>query len=146
VDPSIVRKAKSSDVPQLAGLSTQLGYPVSEGDLAAYLSALGGDRDHAVFVCEIESGRICGFIHVLISKRMFLADFAELGGLVVDRDCQGSGHGKKLLEAAEGWAAARGIKEIKVRSNVIRAKARDFYLGRGYQEYKKQNVFQKKLK
>ena len=142
----MIRKALPSDVPQLAELSSELGYPVKEEDLAMYLSVLDRDRDHAVLVSEDESGRICGFIHVLVSKRLFLADFAELGGLVVDQECQSSGHGTKLLEAAESWAAARGIKDIKVRSNIIRKEARIFYLGRGYQEYKKQNVFQKTLK
>lgn len=146
MDSRVVRQAQVSDVAQLAGLSAQLGYPVSEEDLAMYLSALAEDADHAVFVSEDERGRICGFIHVLISKRLFLEDFAELGGLVVDREFQASGHGKKLLEAAESWAASRGIKDIKVRSNVIRTEARTFYLGRGYREDKQQNVFQKDLK
>lgn len=143
---SLIRRASLRDADRLAGLSSQLGYPISGTELTGLLEVLGRDSDHAVFVLEDQEGQICGFVHVLAAKRIFLDDFAELGGLVVDQACQGEGYGKQLLAAAERWSAARGIGEMRVRSNVTRTSAREFYLGQGYQDNKKQTVFLKILK
>ena len=142
---SLIRKASLGDADRLARLSSQLGYPISETELIRLLEALGHDSDHAFFVLEDQEGQICGFVHVLVAKRIFLDDFAELGGLVVDQACWGEGYGKQLLVAAERWSATRGIGEMRVRSNVTRTSAREFYLGQGYQENKKQTVFLKIL-
>ena len=139
----LIREAEVKDAAQLSRLSSQLGYPVAEQDLVGYLSALDQERGHAVFISQGEDKQIHGFVHVFVSKRLFLADFAELGGLVVDKGSRGSSHGRKLLNAAESWAATWGIREMRVRSNVIRTEAYKFYLRLGYQEHKQQtqNVF-----
>lgn len=143
---SLIRRAALKDANRLAGLSSQLGYPISTAELTRLLEALELDSDHAVFVLEDREGQICGFVHVLVAKRIFLDDFAELGGLVVDQDSRGEGYGKQLLAAAERWSASRGIGEMRVRSNITRTSAREFYLGEGYQDNKKQTVFLKILK
>jgi len=129
---SLVRRASLRDADQLAGLSSQLGYPISKTELT-------------IFVLEDQEGQICGFVHVLVAKRIFLEGFAELGGLVVDQACRGEGYGKQLLEAAERWSANKGMGEMRVRSNVTRTVAREFYLGQGYLDNKKQTVFLKIL-
>jgi len=72
--------------------------------------------------------------------------FIEIGGLVVKDGLRGSGIGKSLLAAAEKWAFDQDCREMRVRSNIIRADAHDFYLGQGYQDNKKQTVFIKSLK
>jgi GNAT superfamily N-acetyltransferase len=143
---SLIRRAALKDADRLAGLSSQLGYPVSTTELTRLLKDLELDSDHVVFVLEDGEGQIRGFVHVLVAKRIFLDDFAELGGLVVDQDCRGEGYGKQLLVAAERWSASRGIGEMRVRSNITRTSAREFYLGQGYQDNKKQTVFLKILK
>lgn len=142
---SLIRKASLTDASRLAELSSQLGYAISGTDLARLLDTLELDPDHAVFVLEDLEGKIRGFVHVLVAKRIFLENFAELGGLVVDQACRGEGYGKQLLEAAERWSASKGAGEMRVRSNVIRTLAREFYLAQGYQENKKQTVFLKIL-
>ncbi len=142
---SLVRRASLRDADQLAGLSSQLGYPISKTELTRLLEDLELDSDHEIFVLEDQEGQICGFVHVLVAKRIFLEGFAELGGLVVDQACRGEGYGKQLLEAAERWSANKGMGEMRVRSNVTRTVARDFYLGQGYLDNKKQTVFLKIL-
>lgn len=140
-----VRRARQNDVGELARLSSQLGYPVSDDVLAENLAILDNDGDHAVFVLEKEAKRLAGFGHVFLTRRLFLPQFAELGGLVVDEKSRREGLGAILLESAENWALERGAPEMRVRSNVLREKARGFYLGQKYHDSKKQTVFIKSI-
>jgi len=71
--------------------------------------------------------------------------FAELGGLVVDEARRGSGNGRALLAKAEGWAAENGCAMLRVRSNVQRAAAHQFYERMGYAVTKSQFVLEKQL-
>ena len=68
-----------------------------------------------------------------------------MNGLVVDEKRRSAGAGAKLLRAAERWAKSKGCKNMSVRSNVIRERAHAFYLRNGYQHYKIQKAFRKKL-
>jgi GNAT superfamily N-acetyltransferase len=53
--------------------------------------------------------------------------------------------GARLLASAEEWARKRGCKSMSVRSNVIRERAHKFYERNGYEHYKTQKAFRKKL-
>jgi len=138
-----IRSASLEDITDFSDLSTQLGYACPAENIQLFLKDINQDPDHAVFVAEIDQGSLAGYVHVLITKRLFLKPFAELGGLVVDKIFQGKGIGKTLLAAAEVWAKDRDCREMRVRSNVLRERARPFYLGAGYQDYKKQTVYLK---
>jgi GNAT superfamily N-acetyltransferase len=138
-----VRLARQTDATELARLSSLLGYPIAEDELAKILAILEADDDHAVLVVEKESALLAGFGHVFLTRRLFLAPFAELGGLIVDEDSRGEGVGGVLLEAVEQWAQEQGASVMRIRSNEHRKNAKDFYLNMGYQVSKKQNVFTK---
>lgn len=140
-----VRKARSSDGEELARLSHQLGYPISETELSGFLAEMDADRTHAIFVTEKDASGLAGYIHVFLTRRLYLTPFAELGGLVIDDECRGMNLGSNLLKAAENWARAQGIGEMRVRSNVLREGARDFYLKHGYDDSKTQTVFYKTI-
>jgi GNAT superfamily N-acetyltransferase len=47
------------------------------------------------------------------------------------------------VSAAETWAAKRGAKRLRVRSNVMRERAHRFYERLGYTITKRQAVFDK---
>jgi GNAT superfamily N-acetyltransferase len=96
-------------------------------------------------VVEVSPDLLAGYVHVFLTKRLFLAEFAELGGLVVDEKFRGSGIGGLLLKRSEVWAEQQGSREMRVRSNLLREKARDFYLSRGYRDSKHQAVYLKVL-
>jgi GNAT superfamily N-acetyltransferase len=98
-----------------------------------------------VFVAESDQGSLAGYVHVFKTKRLFLKPFAELGGLVVEKTFRGKGIGNTLLAAAEVWAEDQGCQEMRVRSNVLRERAHPCYLGAGYQDQKKQNVYLKTI-
>lgn len=70
---------------------------------------------------------------------------AEIGGLVVDERHRDAGIGRLLLEQAEAWARAKGCGTIRLRSNIIRKEAHQFYLNVGYSNNKTQHAFAKTL-
>ena len=49
------------------------------------------------------------------------------------------------MEAGEAWARARGLKEMVLRSNVIRERAHAFYRRLGYEEQKRQVKLRRRL-
>lgn len=97
----------------------------------------------AVFVAVDEAEQIVGWIH--IARRVLLESgpFAEILGLVVDEAFRNCRIGEALVHHAEAWAHDRGLSEIRVRSNVIRERARGFYERLGYHVVKQQAVFRK---
>jgi GNAT superfamily N-acetyltransferase len=58
---------------------------------------------------------------------------------------RGRGIGAALVAAAEEWAAARGCGALRVRCNVVRKRAHDFYRRERFREIKEQKVFERKI-
>jgi GNAT superfamily N-acetyltransferase len=140
-----IRPSRAEDHGRMAELAGQLGYPSTGEDIAKRLAGMEGRRDYAVFVAQLASGELAGWIGVFI-YRCVEADWrAEISGLVVDERVRSQGIGPKLLERAEEWARERGCAAIGLRSNVIRDRAHGFYERLGYEHYKTQKSFRKKI-
>jgi GNAT superfamily N-acetyltransferase len=99
----------------------------------------------ACFVAETPEHGVIGWVHVSVTPLLEVARRAEVNGLVVDEQVRSQGAGALLLEAAEQWARKMRCEGMSVRSNVIRERAHEFYLRRGYEHYKTQKAFRKKL-
>ena len=84
-------------------------------------------------------------MHVFVCHLLESDPYAEIGGLVVDERHRGSGIGQRLLEQAETWGRAKACASIRLRSNIIRKEAHEFYLQRGYTITKTQHAFAKNL-
>lgn len=140
-----VRKARLGDARVMAELCGQLGYPASEREMAQRLSTLLRMRRNLTLIAETESGEIIGWLHVSVNPLLEVALRAEVNGLVVDETRRSAGAGAKLLGAAERWAKTMGCQSMSVRSNVIRERAHGFYERNGYEHYKTQKAFRKKL-
>ena len=140
-----IRSAEIEDIPAIVELSIQLGYPTTPEETEDRFIEIQQKQDHAVFIAEIGLQPVIGWIHVFRSIWLESPPFAELGGLIVDENSRSKGVGKALLTSAESWAKKQGLTIIRVRSNVIREKAHEFYLREGYQIIKSQHVFEKKL-
>ena len=138
-----IREATAADAAALAALSTQLGYPAQPGEAELRLAALGPEG--AVLVAESD-GAVLGWIHVCGIRFFQSPPFAEVGGLVVDEAARGKGVGKLLLEAGARWAAERGYRKLRVRSNVVREDAHRFYEREGFRRVKTQAVFDRELR
>jgi 3-methyladenine DNA glycosylase AlkD/GNAT superfamily N-acetyltransferase len=140
-----IRRAGSSDAPQLAELSGQLGYPTTAAEIQKRLRNLKPASKNALFVAESPGGGIVGWAHVSVTHLVEVGTRAELNGLIVADGQRSLGAGARLLEAAEDWARKRGCPSISVRSNVIRERAHTFYERQGYEHYKTQKAFRKTL-
>ena len=143
--PVRIRAAQMEDAGRLAELSGQLGYPCTAGDMRRRLRDLLADPEHAVWVAENESSTIAGWIHVFVKRLLESDREVEIGGLVIDENFRGQGAGMALVERAEGWATARGLKSVYVRSNIVRKDAHAFYQKLGYKIIKTQSAFRKAL-
>ncbi len=140
-----IRRMAANDLERVADLCTQLGYPAVAADVAPRLDAIAARSDHAAFVAD-DDGAVLGWVHVCAGMLVLESDpWAEVGGLVVDERARGRGVGDRLLAAAEDWARERGYRQVRLRSNVIREAAHEFYRRRGYEVFKTQLNFRKPL-
>jgi GNAT superfamily N-acetyltransferase len=144
-EPLTVRSAVPTDGHRLAELSSVLGYPSSAAVMAQRLGHLLGRDEEVVFVAELPSGQVVGWLHgseqeLLVSDRR-----CEILGLVVDPEHRGQGVGRQLVTAVEQWAMRRGLTQMAVRSSVLRAESHPFYERLGYARAKTQHAYRKRL-
>jgi GNAT superfamily N-acetyltransferase len=140
-----IRRAKHSDAARMAELSGQLGYPATPAQIAQRLRRLKPASQHAVFAADWPGSGVIGWLHVSVQPLLEVELRAEVNGLVVADGQRSLGAGARLLEAAEAWARMHGCNSMSVRSNVIRERAHKFYERNGYEQYKTQKAFRKKL-
>jgi len=140
-----VRRARSSDISQLALLAGQLGYPSSEDEIRGRLAGIEAAPEHALFIAESADGTLAGFLNVFVMRTIDSDARTEIAALVVDDAHRSLGIGKVLIEQAEAWARENGCAAIGLRSNVIRERAHRFYERLGYEHYKTQKTFRKTL-
>jgi N-acetylglutamate synthase-like GNAT family acetyltransferase len=140
----MIREAEERDLGRITELTAQLGYATTEGAISRRLRALAETGDDVVFVIDV-SGACVGWIHVNIVQSLESDPFAEIRGLVVDESVRGGGHGTTLIRAAEEWARSRNCPRIRLRTNVKRVRAHEFYKSRGFSMVKEQKVFEKAL-
>jgi GNAT superfamily N-acetyltransferase len=140
-----IRRVKQTDAGRIAALSGQLGYPTTTKQMSARLKRAIGAKEGACFVAETKEGGVIGWVHVSVTPLLEVERRAEINGLVVDEKVRSRGAGASLLQAAERWARKMRSSAMSVRSNVIRERAHGFYLKQGYEHYKTQKAFRKKL-
>jgi ribosomal protein S18 acetylase RimI-like enzyme len=141
-----IRDARDDDSAEIAGLSEQLGYPASSQEIRSRLQTLLESDTDAVLVACLGDDTVVGWIHVFVTLRLETGRFAEIGGLVVDRDSRSRGMGAELLSRATKWAEERGISRLRVRSRESRTDALRFYERHGFAQTKRQCVLDKPLK
>jgi GNAT superfamily N-acetyltransferase len=139
----IVRAATTADAPAIASLCAQLGYPTGADDILRRLARLDASQ-HAVLVAEA-GAVVVGWLHVALTFALEYEPCAEILGLVVDEHVRSRGAGAALVTAAEDWASAQAVAEVRVRSRDSRERAHRFYLRCGYTVWKQQVVFRKML-
>jgi GNAT superfamily N-acetyltransferase len=139
-----IREMRASDLPSVAGLCDQLGYPTTVQTLTGRFATLNGRRGEQMLVA-VHDEAISGWIHVRRVDGLESDARAEVWGLVVDDQVRSQGVGRALLEFAERWAVANGLQCLRVRSNVLREQAHEFYQRAGYAIVKQQSVFEKRL-
>jgi ribosomal protein S18 acetylase RimI-like enzyme len=139
-----IRSPRSDDYDAITELAGQLGYPSAEEQIRLRIEGMNND-DHAVFVAELPTGQIAGWVGLYIFRSVEMEHSTFISGLIIDEKLRSRGIGKELLHAAEEWARSRDCHAICVSSNVIRRRAHLFYLGNGYRNVKTQATFRKNL-
>jgi len=139
-----LRPPRTADAEQLCALNRQLGYAAEAEELVARIDRLSELDEHFVAVAEVD-GTVVGWVQAEHRFSMETGDKAELVGLIVGAAARRSGVGGLLVQAAEDWAADRGLRSIVVRSNVIRPESHSFYRQIGYTQSKTQHVYAKSL-
>ncbi|MBN1260568.1 MAG: GNAT family N-acetyltransferase [Anaerolineae bacterium] len=140
----VIRLACGDDIPRLAELCEQLGYPAVEEEVHRRFQRLVAEPTHAVYVAEV-STQVVGWIHLYDYTTLMIEPLAMVGGLVVDAAYRGLGIGRRLMTHAEQWALDHGCTTVYLKSNAIRVAAHAFYKALGYQIVKTQFAFRKDL-
>jgi GNAT superfamily N-acetyltransferase len=140
-----VRLAEPRDSDRIADLAEQLGYPCTGKEVRERLGQMQYATQYAVFVAELPTGQIAGWIGLYVFRAVEMETFVEISGLIIDEDIRSCGIGKMLLDAAEEWARRVGCHVISVRSNVKRDRAHQFYTNNGYEHIKTQKELRKEL-
>lgn len=138
-----VRPMKREDLPAVARLSGELGYPLDTAQGQRRLDALAPGK-HGLYVAEDE-GRVVGWIHVSAEETLTDEPRSLIDALIVDEGVRSRGIGRLLVAEAEAWAAARGHETLRVRTRVTRDRAHNFYRKAGFALDKTQHVFDKSL-
>jgi GNAT superfamily N-acetyltransferase len=134
-----LRKVKQEDAADVAELCGQLGYPTAEDDARTRLDAIGGRPDHRLIGAEVD-GKLIGWAHVHADWALDHGFEGHLLGLVVHDEHRGLGIGRALIGEAAEWALKHRCTRLRVRTNVIRLRAGDFYRRAGFKEVKRQLV------
>lgn len=139
-----LRSATPGDASEVARLSAQLGYPVTETAIRGRLTQFAVSPAHVAVIAEV-SGTVIGW--AAAEQRLVLESEprVEITGLVVDAAVRGSGVGRLLVAELERWAIARGCREVCVRSNVLRTESHPFYERLGFERVKTQHSYKRVL-
>lgn len=155
-DEVVVRPASSSDIPAIIDLAVEVvGHSVSplrESRLEAVQEYRRADLqalhevltlpESGIFVAEDRQGRLVG--HVIAMAGRSESSTGELQGWIFDLsvvpEFWGTGVARRLLERAEDFVMARGLRFLGLGVTSANKRALAFYERRGYQEERKQMV------
>ena len=103
------------------------------------IQQLSASRDCGVVLVAVsEDGSLCGFAELAIRRDHVdgasSAPVAYLEGWYVDPELRGAGIGRKLLQAAEQWAAARGLRELASDAELDNDRALEVHRACGFTE------------
>lgn len=137
-----LRPIERRDAAAIAALAAELGYETDEEDVVAAIPIV--KREGAAFLAMVDDQPV-GWIHVYRTTVLQTRPFAEIAGLVVTEAVRAAGVGAVLVGAAEKWATAGGLDEVRVRSRSTRAEAHRFYERLGYGVEKTSLTFHRRL-
>jgi diamine N-acetyltransferase len=101
-----------------------------------YLSSVLADKNAALLVAERE-GRLIGVIQARVREMPDVPIFvhrryAAVEDIAVRKECRRSGVGRALMEKAQEWARARGLRQVELNVWEFNREAIAFYEKLGY--------------
>ena len=141
-----IRNAIISDASDISELSNQLGYPSSVDETKERLESILSSDDHIIFIAYLPRNKVIGWIHAYKCQSVESGFFAEIGGFIVAEAFRVKGIGRHLLKPVEKWAMQKNLPKLRVRTQIHRDDAKQFYSNMGFTVTKKQRVFDKEMK
>lgn len=135
-----IREIRHQDAKAIAVLSKVLGYEVEEVVIEEQIGEILEGRGNMAFMATHEN-RVIGYIHVFKAVRLTTKPFMEIGALVVAPDHRRKGIARSLVGQAEKVAGSE--MKLRVRCNVKREEAHQFYESIGFLPTKNQRIFEK---
>ena len=127
-----IRPATIADADRLASLITELGYPSSTEQMSGRLATILRDDTYRTLVA-CEGATIAGVVGAHVGPMYEMDEpYGQIMVLVIAADSRRHGIGGRLVEAAESFFAARGVRVAIVTSALRRAGAHAFYERHGY--------------
>jgi GNAT superfamily N-acetyltransferase len=121
-----------ADAGGLVPLLDVLGWGSPQDEVEGRLQRIADHPDYTGWVA-VEAGRVVGFATGQLNWMVQVHEpVAELVGLAVLPEGEGSGAGSRLLAAFEAWVVDAGAQRLKVTSGGHRPLAHGFYERRGY--------------
>ncbi len=148
-----IREATSRDIDALIGLLYELdvlhwealpGHFDDPGEPAraeTFVSHLLSEENGVVLVAELE-GEVIGLVQLAVFDERYgpyrrKHPHAHIGDIVVSGEHRRAGVGRMLMDAADGWAKARGAEEIELTVWNFNSNATALYESLGYKTTKR---------
>jgi N-acetylglutamate synthase-like GNAT family acetyltransferase len=129
----VVRDATVADVPALAPLLGELGYPAAVDALESRMRRMLSREDQRILVAE-RDGAVLGVLALHIFPVLaYDRDLAMIMALVVTERARGLGVGRALIERADAVGKSLGASRLMVTTHVRRADAHAFYERLGFE-------------
>ncbi len=135
------RPARIDDAARVAELLGQLGYHRSIEAVGRCIEDAMTDPDSTILVASVAKDRLVGCLQVVVTRRLAEGDRAEIASVVVDAAWRSRGIGAGLIQAAIEQLQAQDIRNLRVRCNIKRERAHQFYKRFGFQRTKSQKIF-----
>lgn len=139
-----IRPMMAGDLGSAQALLGQLGYPMEPGEAARRFETVIAAPAHSLLVAEVDGG-VCGLVHVFARPALEKPPEAVVQSLVIDETVRGTGIGRKLMAAAEGWAREHGFETVAVATQVARSDANAFYERLGYERAATSHLLRKRI-
>lgn len=128
-----VRPSTAADLPVLANLLAELGYPTAPEQLAARMAVIEARADFGTFVAELD-GLVAGMISVSVSPSLLRSEpNGAIVALVVSSAFRGRGVAPALIERGERWLREHGANRATVNPSIHREPAHRLYTRLGYE-------------
>jgi N-acetylglutamate synthase-like GNAT family acetyltransferase len=132
---------QESDLPRVAELALQLGYPNELNQLQQRFLQLQQLSEHWTFVIR-QHGLVEGWVHLEKVYDLIESDKLEIKAIVINQQMRERGLGKQLLDRAKMLARENKLKIIYLNCNIQRDRAHAFYRREGFDLIKTSHFFQ----
>lgn len=138
-----IRECKIDDAEGIYILNkNSLGYDYPLEKTREKLYRISNKDGYKILVAVYEDD-IVGYIEAHDYESLYQDSLVDIMALMVSKDCQGKGIGKKLVNEIELWAKENNYIGLRLVTRIDREQAHGFYERLGFKEMKIQKNFKK---